>query len=183
MTRTQTPRFDDPTMLRKLVSRTHRDAGGDDELFVFANALRESLLAGELLPTKESETVLRCSDCNRRGSSTRHSYKTEADSKDRVPFVADASFDQLTSLALERAGIVSEIYGELLLLLRDCVFMADMERQQHRGASYKQLAYVAHLAKMSKPERTGWYRVAESIPLGDRHASHLISRLKGSESA
>jgi hypothetical protein len=31
---------------------------------------------------------------------------------------------------------------------------------------------------MSKEERVGWYRVAEGIPLSDRHAGHLLSKLK-----
>jgi hypothetical protein len=53
-----------------------------------------------------------------------------------------------------------------------------MERQQQRGASYKQLAYIAHLVDMTKPERQLWYGVAESIPLSDRHAAHIISKLK-----
>jgi hypothetical protein len=31
---------------------------------------------------------------------------------------------------------------------------------------------------MSKEERVGWYRVAEDLTLSDRHASHLLGRLK-----
>jgi len=31
---------------------------------------------------------------------------------------------------------------------------------------------------MGKLERTGWYRCAEAIPLADRHASHVLGRLK-----
>ncbi len=182
MTQTRTKPLDDRAMWRRLIARAHPDSGGDDELFVFTNALRERHLSGGLLQTEASETP-RCSDCNRRESSTRRSYKTGADDRDRVPFEADASFDQLTSLALERAGTVAGVYGGLLLLLRDCVFLDDMERQQRRGASYRQLAYVAHLAGWSKPERAGWYRVAEDVPLADRHASHLIRCLKKSEAA
>jgi hypothetical protein len=33
---------------------------------------------------------------------------------------------------------------------------------------------------MTKAERIGWYRVAESAPLCDRHAGHILSRLKRS---
>ncbi len=181
MTRTKTKAYDDPAMLRRVIARTHRDAGGDDALFIAANELREDILSGELVPA-EPKDLARCSNCPRRDATPRRSYSTDADPA-RAPFSTDASFDQLTSLALERAGTVAGVYGELLLQLRDCVFMADMERQQRRGASYKQLAYIAHLAKMSKPERAGWYRVAEDVPLADRHASHLISRLKRSEAA
>jgi hypothetical protein len=31
---------------------------------------------------------------------------------------------------------------------------------------------------MTKDERIGWYRVAEDLPLSDRHASHILGRLK-----
>jgi hypothetical protein len=31
---------------------------------------------------------------------------------------------------------------------------------------------------MSVTERSGWYRIAESIPLSDRHAGHILKRLK-----
>ncbi len=39
-------------------------------------------------------------------------------------------------------------------------------------------ADVAHQAGMTKTERVQWYRVAERIPLSDRHAGHLLGRLK-----
>jgi hypothetical protein len=41
------------------------------------------------------------------------------------------------------------------------------------------LAYIGHLLGMSMNERIEWYRIAESIPLCDRHAGHIIKRLKG----
>jgi hypothetical protein len=33
---------------------------------------------------------------------------------------------------------------------------------------------------MTKAERVRWYRVAEEIPLSDRHAAHILSRSKRS---
>jgi hypothetical protein len=45
-------------------------------------------------------------------------------------------------------------------------------------SSYKQLAYIGHLVGMSKTERSGWYRVAESVPLSQRHAGHILSHLQ-----
>jgi hypothetical protein len=50
---------------------------------------------------------------------------------------------------------------------------------QQRGASYKQLALIAHRGWLSKAERMAWYGVAESIPLSERHASHIIGGLRG----
>jgi hypothetical protein len=37
---------------------------------------------------------------------------------------------------------------------------------------------VADAAGLDTFERTHWYRIAESIPLSQRHAGHLLSRLK-----
>ncbi len=176
MTRTLTKPLDDEQAWREVLAAFHpdrrRDKKNAHETFIWLSALREYVRGGQA--REHAETPPR---------DTRRHRSTADAAPERVPFAGGVSFDQLTSFALERAGAASEVYGELLLLLRDCEFMADMERQQRRGASYKQLAYVAHLAKMSKPERGGWYRVAESIPLSDRHASHLISRLKRSEAA
>jgi hypothetical protein len=95
-----------------------------------------------------------------------------------VPFPVGDIFEELTSLALERAGAVDDLYGRVLLLLEDCSPIDHLVHEEQRGASYKRLAYIAHLAGMSKSERIGWYRVAESIPLSDRHVGHLIKRLK-----
>jgi hypothetical protein len=55
------------------------------------------------------------------------------------------------------------------------------EMQRRRGASYKQLAAIGHAVEMTKRERVGWYRVCESIPLSDRHAGHILSKLKRGE--
>jgi len=33
---------------------------------------------------------------------------------------------------------------------------------------------------MTKAERGRWYRVAEAIPLSDRHAAHILSRSRRS---
>ncbi len=46
------------------------------------------------------------------------------------------------------------------------------------GASYKQLALIAHLAGFSDAERYQFYELAQSIGLSGRHAGHLIRKLK-----
>jgi hypothetical protein len=163
-------------MWRRIASKAHPDAGGDGELFVWISAVKEAVCSGQ--PRKHAEAPTR-EEPRRKDAG----HRNADDAPDRVPFDAEESFDQLTSLVLERAGMVADVFGELLLLLGDCRPMADMERQQRRGASYRQLAYVAHLANMSKRERVGWYRLAEDVSLADRHVSHLISRLKKSEAA
>ncbi len=96
----------------------------------------------------------------------------------RVPFPTGTPFDGLTAAALERAGAVDELYGQLLLLLEDCHPLNHLAYEEQRGASYKRLAAIGHMIGMTKAQRIGWYQVAESIPLSDRHAGHLIKRLK-----
>ena len=99
---------------------------------------------------------------------------------DRVPYdVAPHEFDRVTARALRLVREVPEPFARLLRLL----IGLHAERHgrnwwaQQRGASYKQLALIAHKAGLSKAERLEWYRIAESVPLGQRHASHIIGRL------
>ena len=53
------------------------------------------------------------------------------------------------------------------------------ERQSKEGASYKSLAYVAHLYGLSDGERRLWYQAGESIPLSQGHLSYLINNVRG----
>jgi hypothetical protein len=47
MTRTPTRPFDDRSMWRRLVGRSHPDAGGDHELFIWTVATRDAICGGE----------------------------------------------------------------------------------------------------------------------------------------
>lgn len=95
-------------------------------------------------------------------------------------FDTSLSFDELTIRALSIAASASPLYADLLMLLEDCKggFIGPLYDQQRRGASYKQLAAIAHQVGMTKDQRIGWYRVVESIPLSMRHAGHVLSQLK-----
>jgi hypothetical protein len=97
-----------------------------------------------------------------------------------VPFDEFADFEVLTDRAVTMADAVAEPYGYLLRQVADCYPVSEgpLYDQQQRGASYKRLAAIGHQVGMSKEERIGWYRVAETIPLSDRHARHILSRLK-----
>src|SRR5215217_5714737 len=155
MSRTLTHPPQDKTMWRKLLHRCHPDAGGDHDLFIWADALREHV-AGELPPPQGS-----------RSATT--SQRTGAEEPTRVvfhdAFDKASSFGDLTRQAVALAAHVGEPYGRLLLLLSDCAEAAEDEqpayRQQHQGATYKQLAYVAHLAGLDRGQRTRWYKVCE----------------------
>lgn len=80
--------------------------------------------------------------------------------------------------ALSVGQHAEEPYRSLLALLIDCP-AEEHGRQvvrQERGASFKQLAYIGYLLGLSKPF-SRWYEIARSIPLSDRHASHIIGKL------
>jgi hypothetical protein len=162
MTRTPTLPLDDKKMWRKLIALAHPDRAGDHELCIWTQNVRshvceDSSLHSARMPRPEPRTV---------------------HEDGRVPFPVGRSFEELTALALERAGAVGVLYGRILILLEDCYALGHLVHEERRGASYKRLAYIAHLAGMSKSERIEWYRIAESIPLSDRHTGHILSCLK-----
>jgi hypothetical protein len=92
-------------------------------------------------------------------------------------------------MTVRRAVSVSqhaeEPHRSVLVLLIDCP--AD-ERglaaaKQERGATYKQLGQIARVVGMTEGERLRWYDLARSIPLSEKHASHIIGRLDRGEAA
>ena len=164
MTRTPTRPADDRSMWRRLVSRSHPDAGGDHELFIWTVATRDAV-CGELgaeIPRVE-----------------RWAPSTQG-TGERVPFDEDASLEVLTDRALSMAEAVAEPYGFLLRQVADCEPASEglLYDQQRCGASYRSLAAIGHMVGMTKAECVQWYRIAEVIPLSQRHAGHILSRLK-----
>jgi hypothetical protein len=164
MTRTLTLPFDDRGMWRRLVGRSHPDAGGDHELFIWTVATQDAV-CGELgaeIPRVE-----------------RWAPSTQG-TGERVPFDEDASLEILTDRAVAMAEAVAEPYGFLLHQVADCEPAEDgpLRDQQRCGASFKSLAAIGHRVGMTKAECIQWYRIAESVPLSQRHAEHILSRLK-----
>jgi hypothetical protein len=165
MTHTPTLPPNDRSMWRRVVSRVHPDAGEDHELFIWTVAVRDAVCGGELeaqIPRGE----LRAPSTQGTG--------------ERVPFDEDASLEVLTDRAIAMAEAVAEPYGFLLRQVADCEPAEDgpLRDQQRCGASYKSLAAIGHQVGMSEAERVQWYRIAEAIPLSQRHAGHILSRLK-----
>jgi hypothetical protein len=119
------------------------------------------------------------------GNPPRHHPRTT--SGDQVPFEEAfdkaLSFTHLTEQALGLAenAALDPAHAALLRLLADCREMGTAERvlyrQQAEGATYKTLAAIAYKAGLSTSQRVQWYRVAESVPLSQRHAGHIISRM------
>jgi len=160
-------------MWRRLLRHVHPDTGGDAELFVWVRNLQEHV-AGDSIE-----------EAPHRGH-TRHQPPPHPTTGERIPYEAAfdnaADFHDLTRQAVALAGNVDPVHGRLLGLLVDCYEASEVDiglsRQQHQGATYKQLAAIAYAAGMSKQERVQWYRIAESIPLAQRHAGHILSKLK-----
>lgn len=175
MTRTPTLPIDDRSMWRRLVGRAHPDVGGDDGLFIWAMATRDAICSGDLrteIPKREHRDVRDDTSRRREGSSS--------GTADRVPFDQFSDFETLTDRALSMAAAVADPYGYLLRQVEDCypAESGPLYDQQCRGASNRSLAAIGHQVGMSKAERVQWYRIAEAIPLSQRHAGHIRSRLK-----
>jgi len=172
MTRTPTLPLDDRQMWRKLIARTHPDAGGQHDLFIWAAAVRDVVCDSNLRASAKPEPEEGSS--RRREGSTSHPTH---DDKPRVPYPPGTDFEEVTRTALGM-GAAGMPCGRVLSLLADCYPLEHLAYEQHRGASYKRLAAIAHACGMTKAERIRWYRVTEALPLSDRHAGHILSRLK-----
>jgi hypothetical protein len=125
--------LDDQTMWRRLIAATHPDAGGDDELCVFAQAARDAVCSGTPVPGTDPKRP-----------TTRTNTHWRAADPDRVPFEPGCSFTELTRRALKHAtdGDIYGLYGSLVALLDDCRSLDHMRPQESLGASYKELAYA-----------------------------------------
>ncbi len=163
--RTVAPPLDDPRMWRRLVASTHPDAGGDHELFIWTGTIRDAVCGGEL--RVESKPQPSDNPSRRREPST-------PDDKPRIPYPPGTDFEELTRQALRVGGP----YAAVLSLLASCHPLTHLAHEEARGASYKRLAAIAHTFGMTKAERIGWYRVAEDLSISDRHAGHILSKLK-----
>lgn len=174
MTRMATPALNDRSMWRRLFLRIHPDQGGDGELFVWTRELLEHI---------EGRTAGGCAACLGPGSEPSYknhgSHRDGRSAPDRVDFPNLADHARITARAVEMASEVGEPYARLLESLARCGPSPVGPREERTGATYKQLAYVAHLVGMSARERASWYEIAREIPLSQRHASYLIERLRG----
>ena len=109
--------LDDPKIWRRVKARLHPDAGGDDELFVFATAVEESVGKG---------FVGRCSGCiGRRERAYEPPWSSSCgadDEPDRIPFAGDTNFAELTRRGRRdgrrRAGALLRAAADACRLLR-----------------------------------------------------------------
>lgn len=156
----------DPRMWRKALAIAHPDSpGGDGELFVWLTSVREHITGDSVENGGVTVTPPR---------------QAPADEVDRVPFPAGADHEALTRRAVGMVGREPEPFGRLLEFLSDCRegHTRPLVREQNRGASYKRLAAIGHAAGFGKSLRVRWYGIAESVPLSDRHAAHILTKLQ-----
>ena len=166
MIRTLTLPTTDKAMWRKLLSRAHPDTGGSHDLFIWTGSIKE-LVCGNEIPVEVEAPP------------QREPRRSSDEEPARIPYPQSADFTAITWRAVAMAEKETPPYGRLLRLLADCYPEAHLYHSQVRGASYKQLALIAHTVRMTKEGRITWYRIAEGIPLSDRHAGHIIDKLKG----
>lgn len=168
MSRTPTLPPTDKAMWRRLKARTHPDGGGDHELFIWTGSVEELVCSGKLGSKPEPKPEPK----------PRPHRSPQGEELARVPYPPGTNFREATKRALQRASSKPDAHGQLLALLEDCRPLAHMWREEERGASYKRLAAIGHQVGMGKAARVRWYRIAEEIPLSDRHAGHILKRLK-----
>jgi hypothetical protein len=153
------------------MARCHPDQGGTDDLFIWVRQLQLHVVGDAIEPPRKENAPPRRTTT---ADSPRLDY-TDAFNK------AD-SFEDLTRRAVVLADTLEEPYTSVLKLLKDCEELAEvagiMYRQQHQGASYRSLAAIGHKVGMDKQARSYWYRIAEAIPLSQRHAGHILSKLQ-----
>jgi hypothetical protein len=155
---------------RLALARVHPDAGGTDELFCWLVEVRDVVC--EHLERREARRVAHISQGSRAPA------RPEAE-PNRLPF-PPADFDALTARALREAAALPEPFAGTLASLSGCYGLRSGRPgiRERRGATYRQLAYAAHLCGMTKQERVRWYDICAEIPLSERHASHIIEVLK-----
>lgn len=155
-------------MWRRLVARCHPDQGGDHDLFVWAQNVREHVASDAIEPPI---------------SRPRQPRYTPPDSVDRVDYPSDIGgreFQETTRKIVALAPTLQEPYRSLLLLLSDCetAMSTTLRLEEQRGASYKRLAAIGHIVGMDKAMRSEWYEIARRVPLSDRHARHILWKLR-----
>jgi hypothetical protein len=148
-------------MWRRLLARAHPDAGGDDELFVWAKSLEE--LVARLSKAQHDPYA-------RLGGTVKQ--------EGRIPFDPHTDFDRISERALQFAPKAFG-YGGVLRIAGGAKRTGTAK--DHRGATYEQLARIAYRLGIDKHQRNArkmWYRTARDVMLSEAHADHIIGSLE-----
>jgi hypothetical protein len=125
-------------MWRRLFLRVHPDHGGSADLFVWSKRLYEHASGDRIEETPRE---------------TRRDPPEHKKTGDRVDYSGAERFDSFEDLTRHAVAMADEeppVYGDLLTLLRDCYPSVPtnhvLRRSEWQGATFKQLAYIGHLA-------------------------------------
>jgi hypothetical protein len=162
-------------MWRRLLRAVHPDSpAGEHSLFIWASEVRAHVVGDDL------------EDARSRQERRRPPPHPTGSAGERIDYTAAfdraGGFEDFTEriVALADSGGISERYASLLRLVADCYPAQDgpLYRMQHEGATYKTLAAIGHRVGMDAAQRGRWYEVCEAIPLSQRHAGHIMSKIK-----
>jgi hypothetical protein len=171
----------DQRLWRRLLARLHPDAGGTEELFVFGQAVRERVEAGDL-PTVHDVGE----KAPARSPAQRRRRARPKAGQDRRPIAFEAArgvpFEELTRRAVDLAGELEEPYRFLFSLLEGCQAPdaqgpAHLVEEATTGACYRRMAKVGRLLDLDGAGRMRLYRLAQGVPLSDLHARHWLRRV------
>ena len=172
----------DSRMWRRLLARAHPDSGGDHELFVWTQSVREVVERHHQSPAKDLIEEM-ISEWIQKPPEPRKPRKkkpwSERRSKNRIPFETDLTFDELTARALKTAKELAEPYERIFSLLVGCEAPAADEgpeaaAEAQTGAGYAVLADVGRALGLDKRGRYPIYRHSEEVSLTHRHARYLL---------
>src|SRR3954469_25707062 len=97
----------------------------------------------------------------------------------RIPFIAPHNFERLTDVAMHHASEnMDNIFGGLLIFLADCDHVCRLSGLEQVGCSYHALRRVGRTVGMSAEQFAEWISLAESVPLSERHALHILGKLE-----
>lgn len=180
----------DSRMWRRLLACAHPDQGGDHELFLWAQAVREEIESptpvaaglgasfGFGMYTSSRPT----SPAPRRKPRPKDRSAPENRSQERVAFDTDLTFDEITARAIELAdGLSAESYGRIMRLLEGYSHPAgnpDLESEAATGAAYWRLADIGHAFDLDGYGRGGLYKIARDAPLSGCHARYLLAEVQ-----
>jgi hypothetical protein len=91
----------------------------------------------------------------------------------------ESAFDSSVEAGLRLARICEEQgeekVADLLHMLEGAVYPDNSQAME--GATFKALAYVAHLYGLSHEERQKWYIVGQELPLSQAHVSYITKNV------
>lgn len=157
--------YSDKSMWRKLRAKCHPDSGGQHELFIWVDELREqvSILAWKL--ESHADEYKKIIQENQELRERLAEYESCSAPYDDEPEESEI---------IRRISSLRRCHRDALIPLQE--WAETWESIDSSGpATGKQIAYIAHLYGMDNGERYDFYDVCESIGLSKNGAGWLIS--------